>query len=420
MNQKLFKILDKVTPGASRSLGWEVVLMALAFPASILVNRNLGAEDRGLFSLVILVPTTVITLGTCQWDRLVKGAIASKKISSNEAWRRTIYYCLWLSLLFMPIGIIASLVYSQVSPAYRVISSLYSFTFPIIMLAGSLGAIYVAMGSIDGQYSMRIAYQGSYIVLVFILILLGWLSVPSLVFTYFAIWLISLLVGWSKKKNLLSGNKLTEKPSLFPLLWGFLPYSLESFSINADIWAFSIFSSVATLGHYVAITGLMQPVGLVSNALTSASTARLDWTQPSVVRRYLFKTIITMLCMLVLLSIGGILIGNHLLGWLLGRSFEGGDWMIPWIAGIMVCKAITNQFHFALQLSGQGKAYLVIQSLDSLIRSVMVLFLGSNLLELGILIGMILSLLIKGIICYIVFLKNNQNTKHLIEIEEQL
>jgi O-antigen/teichoic acid export membrane protein len=399
LSKRIIKILDKVTPGASRSLGWEFLLTLLSFPASILVNRSLGAEDRGLFSLVILVPFTIITLGTCQWERLVKGFITSKKISAKEAWRRTTYYTYYLSIVIIPLGILASLVYTQLTFPNRLLSAIYSLSFPVVMLSGVLSSIYVAAGSIDGQYSMRLAYQGSYIFLVISLLLFGWLSVASLVATYFIIWVISLVVGLLKLSKLLNGETLAEKPPFSPLLKSFLPYTFECFSLNADTWAFSIFGSLITLGHYGGISGLMQPVGLVSNALVSGSVARLDWTKPLIVRRYLLKTVIAMGLILLALVIGLMVMGTDLLGFVLGKSFQDGEWMIPWIAGVVVSKAVATQFHFSLQLSGQENAYLTTQTLDSILRVIFVLLLGWQFSELGILIGCIISSIFKCVLC---------------------
>lgn len=399
MLKKLLKLLDRVTPGATRSLGWEVLLTALSFPASILLNRTLGAEDRGLFSLSMLIPSTVITLGTCQWERLVKGLITSKEISSKEAWRRTIYYTFWLSIIFIPLGILASLAYTRVPFYSRIWGALYSLSFPVVMLSLSLSSILIATGYIDAQYSIRVGYQGSYIFLVFILIFFGWLSVPTLILTYFAIWLISLLVGLLKQTTLFKGTTLTEKPNFSLLRRSFLPYAFESFSYNADTWAFSIFGSLLSLGYYVAITGLMQPVGVIFNALNNGSTARLDWTEPLIVIRYLFKTVVTMSLLLVGLVIGGMLIGTQLLEGILGRSFQGGEWMIPWIAGIVVSQAVATQFHFAVQLSGFKNAYLVVQTLESVTRVGFALLLGWQFSELGIFVGCISSSIVKCLAC---------------------
>ena len=166
MTKQLIKVLDKITPGATRSLSWEVLETGLSFPASIMLNRTLGAEDRGLLALMILLPTTIFLLGSCQWDRLLKGLITSKKISGREAWRRTIYYVKWLSLIFIPIGIFACFFFDRLPSDARLFSILYYSNFPIYFLCGSLSAIYVAVGSINGQYLMRMGLQGSYLVLI--------------------------------------------------------------------------------------------------------------------------------------------------------------------------------------------------------------------------------------------------------------
>ncbi|MEH1869823.1 MAG: hypothetical protein V7K69_33160 [Nostoc sp.] len=399
MPKYLLKILDKVTPGASRSLGWEILMSALSFPASLLLNRTLGAEDRGLLALVILVPSSIFLLGSCQWDRLLKGLITSKQISPREAWRRTIYYAFCLSVIFIPIGVFASQVFDKIPQNFRWLSIIYNANFPIYFMCGCLSAIYVAAGSIDGQYLMRIGLQGSYLILIYALLLTNLLSVKSVVFIYIAIHTISLVMGWIKKEQIITGEISQERPPLAPLAHAFLPYSLESLSTRIDIWAFSIFGSLLSLGHYTAITALMLPIGLISNALTSASTAKLDWTNPDKVRRYLIKTVKVLLCLMLVMVIGGILLGSSIMKLLLGRSFEGGEWMIPWIAVIVVGQAAAMQFHCALQLSGALNAYLIIQTIEPCLRLIIVLLLGMWLSELGILIGITVSSSLKVAAC---------------------
>ena len=397
--KRLFKILDKVSPGTSRSLGWEVLMSALSFPASIMLNRMLGAEYRGILALVILIPSTMFVLGCCQWDRLLKGLITSKQISGNEAWHRTKYYAYLLSFIFVPVGIIASLFYDKLPPDMRLFAALYSCNFPIYFLGGSLSAIYVSIGSIDGQYLMRVGLQGSYLILMFGLLTVNLLSIKSLVFVYIGIHFISLACGWLQIKNLLRGILLKERPPIFPLMQAFFPNLLETLSGKVDIWAFSIFGSLLSLGYYTGITAMMLPIGLVSNAMTSGSTASLDWNQPSLVYRYLMKTVSVLLCLLVALTLGGILVGPYLLSTILGKSFQEGYWMIPWIAAIVVSQAAAIQFHTSLQLSGHFKAYLAIQSIEPFMRTIIVLALGWRLSVLGILLGLITSSMLKVIAC---------------------
>jgi len=399
MPKQFLKILDRVTPGASRSLGWEVIMTLVSFPASVLLNRILGAEDRGLLALIILLPTTIFALGSCQWDRLLKGLITSKKISGSEAWRRTIYYVCLLSFIFIPVGILASFVFDKLPSDARLISILYYSNFPIYFLGGSLSAIYVAIGSIDGQYLMRVGLQGSYLILVAILILANIVSVSSIVYIYIAMHLISLVIGWVQKNRLLTGNILKNKPPISPLAKAFFPNFLESFAVRIDTWALSIFGSLVSLGQYTGIIALMLPVGIISNAMTSGSTARLDWTQANLVNRYLIKTVLVLSCLLVGLIIGGLLFGPYLLNLVLGKSFQEGYWMIPWIAVIVVSKAAGIQFHSALQLSGSLNAYLMIQTIEPFVRAIIVFSLGWWLSELGIMLGMTVSSMLKIVAC---------------------
>ncbi len=397
---KLTKILDRVTPGASRSLGWEFLVTLLSFPASILLNRTLGAESRGLLALVTLVPTTVFALGTCQWDRLLTGLITSKKVSSREVWRRTIYYTYYLSFIFIPAGIILSLVYSKIPIVARNLSVVYSFNFPTYFLSGCLSTIFVAAGGIDIQYAMKMSVNCSYLISLFVLFISGHLSVSTIILTYIVSNTVCLLVGWMNKEKSLSGFVLETRPPIKPLIHSFFPYLLETFSSKLDIWAFSILSSSVVLGHYSGITAMMLPVSFLSNALSNSSTAHLDWTQPVVIQRYLLKTAIVFLALLAGLVVGGILVGPYLLIWVLGDSFRDGVWMIPWIAMVVVSQAAALQFHTALQLSGLQNAYLTIQSLEPIVRLIIIFALGWRLAEFGILAGIGISSILKVIVCF--------------------
>jgi O-antigen/teichoic acid export membrane protein len=399
MMKRLFRVLDRVTPGATRSLGWEVIGSALTFPASILLNRSLGAEDRGLLALVILIPTTIFTLGTCQWDVLLKGLITSKQISGREAWRRTVYYAGWLSLVFIPVGVAASLLFNKLPHQAQVLSLLYLVNFPIYFFGGCLAAIYVSVGSLDKLYSMKTTLQGSYLVLLIGLLVTQQVSIQSMVGVYIATHVLSLASGLLHRNKVLLGDTLTSRPPWKPLFIAFFPYALMAVSSRIDTWAFSLFSSLSALGQYIGITALMLPVGLVSNAMTNGSTAHLDWTNTDQVQRYLIRAAVVLMLLLALLVLGGKLIGASLLNTLLGKSFEEGYWMLPWVAAIVISQAAASQFHTSLQLSGAMDTYLMVQSVEPVVRLLFVLFMGWFLSELGILVGMTLVSLLKTASC---------------------
>ena len=402
----MLKILDKVTPGASRSLSWETLLTALSLPASILLNRSLGAEDRGVLALVVLIPATMFGLGGCQWYRLVKGLITSQQISANEAWRRTLYYAFWLSVISIPIGMIASLIFPQIPDHVRLLSVLYCTTFPVFFLAGCLGSIYLASGSVDGQYWIKIAQQSSYLIILFSLYFFNFLSITTVIMTYMAMHTIALAIGWFRKKSIFSGVLEETRPPYTILLKGFFPYALSTFGGRIDIWSFSLFGAVMTLGQYAAIMGLMMPIGLISNALTSGSVAHLDWMRPEAVRGYLLKTVGVLLSVLIVIVIAGNVAGAYLLDLVLGKSFESGAWLITWVALIVVGQAAVEQFHAALQLSGMQNAYLTIQTVEPGLRLILVLGLGWWLSEEGVLLGMVISSFLMVLTCFWYYLRS--------------
>jgi hypothetical protein len=74
--------------------------------------------------------------------------------------------------------------------------------------------------------------------------------------------------------------------------------------------------------------------------------------------------------------------------------------MIPWIAAIVVTQSVSIQFHYALQLSSNINAYLKIQTIDSVLRVFSVTIIGYYLSEVGILLAMILTSIIKISLCW--------------------
>jgi O-antigen/teichoic acid export membrane protein len=211
--------------------------------------------------------------------------------------------------------------------------------------------------------------------------------------------IVCLIFAWYGKDKFLSGNIDEEKPSLSPLFIAFLPYLLESLGGRIDVLTFSLFSSVGSLGQYAGISALMLPVGIISSAMSTGSTAGLDWTTPSIVRRYLKKTLILLVCLLLILLVAGISLGPYLLKTFLGQSFEGGYWMIPWIAVVVVTQSCATQFHSALQLSGRLKPYLTVQTLEAFLRIALVVLFGFYFSELGILLGLTVSSIVKIVFC---------------------
>jgi hypothetical protein len=290
--------------------------------------------------------------------------------------------------------------YSKLDMSDRWLSAIYCLNFPLYFLGGCLSSIYIATGSIHGQYRMRLGLQGSYLILLYILLITNSLSVSTIIVTYIGMHTISLWIGWYLKDQLLEGGVSYDKPPKMPLIKAFIPHFLESFSTRIDIWAFSWFSTLVSLGQYTGIKALMLPVGLVSNAMTSASTARLDWTDPQVVIAHLSKMLLLLVGLLIALLAGGWWVGPYILDLVLGNSFRSGYWMIPWVVVILVTQAASIQFHTALRLAGHTNAYLYIQSTEPFLRLLLVIIFGWLLAEKGIMIGLAITSTLKAGLCF--------------------
>jgi O-antigen/teichoic acid export membrane protein len=393
----LARSLDKIVPGVARSLGWETLLMAVSLPASIFMNRALGAELRGLLALTMLVPTMLFTIGSCQWDRVVRGLVTSRQASSQEAWRRTLAYAWKLSVVFIPAGVIVSVVYPGLPPLGRMLSALYCFNFPIYFLGGTLQAIFLAAGSVDEPYWSRLSMQGSYLLLLLGSVALGVTSVPLMIAINVVIHAISLGIVLLLRHNVLSGESERAPPSMMALFRALPPLVGEVVAAKSDLWALSMFGTLAGVGRYTGLSTLMLPVALVSNAMLSSSVARLDWTCGTAVRRYLVRSAAVLGVVCVCVAALGFAFGSQLLSAVLGKSFAAGEWMIPWIAAIVVGQAVATQFHTSVQLRGHATRFLTIQTAEAVARIALVMLLGGLDGERGVLIALVATALLKAI-----------------------
>lgn len=404
MSKQTLLPFTQITRGILQSLTWEIISLLMSVPASILINRGLGAEERGLFSLLTLTPIIIITIGTCQWNRIVTGLLTSHKISSQEAYRKTVYYTKILSYIVIPSGIFICLLQTNLPLNHRVISSLYILTFPFIMFSTSISSICIGSGSISNQYWIRLSFQASYLGFTLILYLSNQLSLSWLFAIHAISWTLSFMIANKIASGLSPGEISSKKPSLVNLVKNSGPYALEIFSSNVDVLAFSLVSPVVILGYYAGISGIMQPISIVSNALISGSTAKLNWNNLSSVISYLFKSMLIFSGLAAGVVFLSMEIGPSMLELFLGKSYEGGRWMIPWIGGIVICKSISLQFHSSVQLAGFNDEYIFIQTLEAFFRVGLVFCFGLFLKEYGVIIGLLLSYMAKSVACVFIII----------------
>jgi O-antigen/teichoic acid export membrane protein len=274
-------------------------------------------------------------------------------------------------------------------------SAIYCLNFPIYFVGGTLQTIFLAAGGLEAQYWVRVSTQVRYLLLLYLALLTGFTSVGTLVGIYFAFHTVSLGACFIVRRRVLSGDVEHTAPSLKPLARALPPLIAESIAARADVWAFTLYGTLSSVGQYSGLTALMLPVSLVSNAMLSTSMARLDWTSRSIVRRYVLRAGVLLIAMYAVVAVLSVLFGPWFLAVVLGKSFGAGAWMIGWVSAVVSLQAVSNQFHAAVQLSGRARAFLAIQSGDAILR--MFTIFGCALIagERGVLAGVILGYVAK-------------------------
>jgi hypothetical protein len=71
-NLKLLKVLKS-----------EFIIQLIPIPASIILSRLLGPNDRGQLAEILLIPSIISTIISCNWDKILKGELLKNLSNSN-------------------------------------------------------------------------------------------------------------------------------------------------------------------------------------------------------------------------------------------------------------------------------------------------------------------------------------------------
>ena len=288
------------------ALRFELLAAAITIPASIILNRSLGPRDRGSLALVLLIPTYAFVVGSCQWDRLSKAAVAQREISIGSAWAQTGRLTRRLPWLVVPIAMLAAWFMPGLSVNERFASTAFCAAMPLAFLSGSLAALVLVAGSTQWYGRCRVASQLAYFAGVVVFAVWLKLGVAGALLaqamSFVLMWVVAALAARRLGFATTGSDRLPSRV----LALGALPYALETASPRIEVGVYSFAGGHVLLGAMSAFAGMLQPIGLLSASLINAATASIDWRDRHQVRAHLLRS----LAVLAVLGAGILVVCN--------------------------------------------------------------------------------------------------------------
>lgn len=387
----------------SSGIALEASIILILLPASIVVNRSLGAEERGILAAMLLMPLAVSALVTGQWQRILRAQITSKAADPAQMWARTQVYSLLMSAVGVLVSAILIGLQQQLTEEQRYQAMLAAlFIVPSTLYSLFLADFLAAINKLRASYAVRLAPPLVYLAAIPLWLWQG-LSLPVVLVLNVLMPAAACLVGWLYLRSLsMSASTVQPFDALFrSFLGSFPPYALEVLGLNAAIWSLTTFVGHAETGAYAAFALFAIPAKVVSNGLINVATGRLDWTDPTKVSDFVRKGLLFLLAAGVLLAIGTLLAGRIIVVAVLGESFGSATWMLPYI---VLGGFLTSAAFFvlvAILLQGRQSLYLKIQSADGLVRIVLIVWGCFIAGALGILVAICLASAIKLAACLV-------------------
>jgi len=266
--------------GVTWAFSGNALSFLLSFAGSIIIARMLGPEGKGLYSLLILLPSSVFIVGKLGIPDAIVYFYGGKKLSARKAYSTSfiVYFIIVLISLALYLAAAAFLrgsLFADVKTSFLIVAG---FLVPVELFRKQFAAF------LKAELRMRdISIVQVGIALLFLLFLLplifnpglnvGW-ALGSRIFANFvgSLWVFFLVRGLVEKR----GDEVSseENKNWVPIFLGYgilnqIGILLVFFVLKADQFMIKYFLGSEKLGFYSVSVGLAQNIWLVSASVSA-------------------------------------------------------------------------------------------------------------------------------------------------------
>ncbi len=253
--------------------------LVLGIGTSVLLARGLGAEARGVYALVLLLPSLIVTFTNMGVGSATVYYVASGKHEVTESIKGNIALTFWISLVGVFVGV--GLVYfghDYLFPSVPLQLLLLSlFLIPLLLLNGSLITILQGLQDFKSYNLVGILPQTITLALIFILVWWLKLNVGGALIAYgvgqltSVIAVLTLLTQYANLKDMFS-IKPSKEYARRTLSFGskiYLGNAVTFLNYRADMFLLNILAGPASVGLYAVSVGLTERLWMVSRSIST-------------------------------------------------------------------------------------------------------------------------------------------------------
>jgi O-antigen/teichoic acid export membrane protein len=339
-----------------------VLTFILGLGASIIIARVLGPTNKGIYALIVLMPSILLKFGTLGIEASNVYFSGNRKYTISSIGSNSLYYGVSLGLVLIFIFWIVSktIIYQNFISSKNLNTSyiwLLMLTLPFSLTSGFFNSILIGREKVIQFNGLRILGIGLQVIFLFILLILLDLGVFGAILVSIVICPINLVlmialvnkiekVKYSFNSRLLSDSLKYGTKAYFGNLAQFLNYRL-------DIFLVAYFLTTTDVGYYALAVGIAEKLWILPGSIATILFPRVSSIQiqdannltPRVSRHTLF---ITLLLALVLLLVSKPVI-RIMYGFAYFPSVRPLMLLLPGIVALSVSKI------FTADLAGRGR-----------------------------------------------------------------
>ncbi|MCL0066251.1 flippase [Dehalococcoidia bacterium] len=337
----------------------QIITVILGIAAAIIIARVLGPEGKGAYTLIILVPVLLVSLGNLGIGIANVYLGGSKKYKPTELASNSLIAALGLGVI---LSVAFLIYYYSFAPSFLQDVDPLSLSLAVIVLPLSLLTMYfsyilLGQNRIKGFNMVHLLQGGALLVLLFFFLLvvkggiftaiLAWVS-ATFVATILSILLVRKLtnIRWSFYRSVF-------KDSVKFGIKGYLGNVIQLLNYRLDMFLVAYFMSATFVGYYSVAVALAEAlwyfpaaVGVVIFARTSGLSAEeANRSTPVICRNTLFLTLAAGVLLFFL--------GKYVISLFFGSAFLPAVqplWiLLPGIVALSICKVLSNE------ITGRGK-----------------------------------------------------------------
>jgi len=277
--------MNSISKNSAITFSSQIVIFGLGLITSIILARALGPTGKGIYALIILIPTVMLKLGSLGIEAANVYFTGSKRYQIKDVVSNSLLssILLGLALIFSFLGIVHLNIFqkflgsNQINPFYL---WLVVLTIPLSLLSGFLNNIFLGKEEIVKYNKINIFRKAFQLITIIVFLLMlkkeVFGAVISYILTTISITLFIVLLIRKITKITLSYNPKLLKDSIKYGLKCYFGNLAQFLNYRLDIFLVAAFLTPAAVGYYSISVGIAEKIWMLPGAIATVLFPRIS------------------------------------------------------------------------------------------------------------------------------------------------